>query len=198
MATILDISNPWRDELIPAAFRGAEFHCETHSLESGRRMVQHEFPKRDLPYAEDMGHRAITWSVRGYCISYPRDVPGSDLYQRDYRTARDELIQKLSDGQSGLLQVQTMPPFIMWCERFRVTEEEKFGGYCTIDMTFMEAGEQTFPLADTRTAALNTSDALRQRVLAQLWDISAGTIPGPPKPPIFARPFAFTPVSLSK
>jgi prophage DNA circulation protein len=187
MASIFDIRNPWRDELIPASFRGAQFHCETHALDSGRRMVQHEFPKRDLPYAEDMGHKAIAWTVRGYCIAYPVDVLGSALYQRDYRTARDDLIRKLSDGQSGILQVQTFPPFKMWCERFRVSEEEKLGGYCTIDMTFIEAGEQTFPVFDTYTAVINAGATLRAQVLTQLWDISSGTTSGPKPPTIFVQ-----------
>jgi hypothetical protein len=168
MASIFAIRNAWRDNLIPAAFRGAQFHCEAHSLETGRRMVQHQFPKRDTPIAEDMGHQAIVWTVRGYVICYPRDVPNSSLYRRDYRTARDELYRMLATGQSGLLQVQTLPPFMMWCQHFKMTEEEKLGGYAAFDMTFIEAGTQTFPLEDTSTTLINTSQDMRNQILAQL------------------------------
>ena len=174
MGSILDIRNAWRDSLIPAAFRGAEFHCEANSLESGRRMVQHQFPKRDTPQAEDMGHQAIVWTVRGYVIAYPFDVDGTTLYRRDYRTARDELYRMLAAGQEGVLQVQTLPPFKVWCQRFRMTEEQKLGGYCVFDMTFIEAGTQTFPLEDTSTVLINTSTALRDRVQAQLAQGAAG------------------------
>jgi prophage DNA circulation protein len=168
------IGNPWRDDLVPAAFRGAEFHCEANSLESGRRLVQHEFPKRDINYCEDMGHKAISWTVRGYLIVYPVDVTGSDLYQRDYRTARDALYRVLADGQAGVLQTPTYPPISVWCQRFRFTEEDKLGGYCTVDMTFFEAGTETYALQDTRTALINTSTDLRDRVVTQLIGVQTG------------------------
>lgn len=176
MGSILDIRNAWRDSLIPAAFRGAEFHCESHSLETGRRMVQHQFPKRDTPQAEDMGHQAIVWAVRGYVICYPFDVGGSSLYRRDYRTARDELYRMLAAGAEGILQVQTLPPFRMWCQRFRMTEEQRLGGYAAFDMTFIEAGTQTFPLEDTSTALLNTSSAFRDRIQSQLAQASSSPV----------------------
>jgi prophage DNA circulation protein len=185
MGSILDIRNPWRDNLIPASFRGARFHVEAHSLESGRRMVEHEFPKRDLPYAEDMGHKAISWSVRGYCIAYPLDVAGSDLYQRNYQIARDALYRVLADASAGVLQVQTMPPFTVWCQRFRLTEEEQKGGYCTFDMTFIEAGTEPYALEDTATALINKSQDLRNQILAQL--AGQGTS-GPAPPQLFLAP----------
>jgi prophage DNA circulation protein len=170
------IGNPWRDSLMPASFRGAEFHCEADSIEGGRRLVQHQFPKRDLNYCEDMGHQAFSWSVRGYCIVYPSNVAGSNLYQRDYRTARDALFQVLADGQAGVLQVPTLPPMNVWCQRFRLTEEEKLGGYCMFDMTFFEAGTETYALEDTRTTLINTSTALRDRIATQLSGLQAGVV----------------------
>jgi prophage DNA circulation protein len=170
------VGNPWRDSLLPASFRGAEFHCEANSIESGRRLVQHQFPKRDLPYCEDMGHQAISCTVRGYCIVYPVNVSGSNLYQRDYRTARDALYQVLSDGQAGVLQMQTLPPINVWCQRFRLTEEEKFGGYCTFDMTFFEAGTETYALEDTRTTLINTSSDFRDLVVTRLSGIQTGIV----------------------
>jgi len=176
----------WRDQLVPASFRGAQFHCEHNSLESGRRMIEHEFPKRDLPYAEDMGHKAISWSVRGYCIGYPYDVSGSALYSRDYRSARDALIMELDRGIAGYLQVQTMPSLLVWCERYRLTEEEAKGGYCVFDMQFIEAGDAPFALDDTRTSLINSSQALRTQILAQLSGqavpIAGGITPAPQIP----------------
>ncbi len=168
-AHIMEIPNTaWRDTLVPASFNGAQFHCEQHSLESGRRLVEHEFPKRDLPYAEDLGHRAITWEVRGYIIAYPFDVNNSILYQRDYRNGRDALARELLKGGPFTLQVQTLPPLIVYCERFRLTEQEKVGGYCTFDMTFREAGSYPFSLQDTRTSVLLRSTELRDQILARM------------------------------
>src|SRR5262249_48610501 len=151
MGSILDIRNPWRDQLIPASFRGARFHCEQQSIDTGRRLVIHEFPKRDRPYTEDMGQRTLSWTVRGYCICYPFDAPGNPLYQKDYREPRDALYRVLVDGQPGILQVQTLPPLSVWCQRFRMSEEERLGGYVVFDMTFVDAGIETFPEDNTRT-----------------------------------------------
>ena len=167
-ATIFEIPNTvWRDELVPASFNGAPFHCEQYSVESGRRLVEHEFPKRDLPYCEDMGHRAFTFDVRGYIIAYPYDADGG-IYQRDYRNGRDALIRELEKGGPFTLQMQTLPPFTVMCERYRLTEQEKFGGYCTFDMSFREAGDITTGLGNTRTSLFNTSTALRAATLAQM------------------------------
>lgn len=115
-----------------------------------------------------MGHRAITWEVRGYVIVYPYDVKDSTLYQRDYRNARDALMRELDKGGPAKLQMQTLPPLTVMCERYRVTEQEKIGGYCTFDMTFREMGTAPFALADTRTSVLLASTALRDQILQQL------------------------------
>ena len=60
--------SPWRARLLPAHFDGRMFHVEAGSQEGGRRIVTHEFPKKDLPYSEDMGRKATEYAVRGYLI----------------------------------------------------------------------------------------------------------------------------------
>jgi len=152
---ITDISNtPWRDDLLPAHFDGLLFHVESGSREGGRRIVVHEFPKRDLPYSEDMGRSAITFTVRGYCITYPFETSVT-LYSRDYRKARNLLQQRLDEGGPGTLQLPTMSPLKVVCQRYRMTEEEKFGGYVVFDMQFVELGAPPF------RAVENTEEALR-------------------------------------
>ena len=61
---------------MPARFRNARFHVDSAVRESGRRIVPHEYPKKDVPYAEDMGRRAREFTIRGYIIVYPRNVDG--------------------------------------------------------------------------------------------------------------------------
>src|SRR5262245_24235558 len=131
MGNIRDIHNPWRDDFLPASYRRAEFHVDSGSRENGRRIVTHEFPKRDVPYSEDMGGRAIEFAVRGYCISYPRDHQGpgtSLLYRRDYRVARDQLMEELEREGDGILQLPFLKPLMVVVVRYRLTEEQKFGG----------------------------------------------------------------------
>jgi hypothetical protein len=164
MATIRDIHNPWRDALLPAMFDGVPFFCDTGVRETGRRAVVHEYPKRDIPYAEDMGRRAVQYSVRGYVIAYMKDAginPSSgnqtimpaggfaaSLYMRDYRIARDLLQARLDDPGAGVLQLPNMAraafgdilTLTAVCSGYRMTEEDRLGGFCVFDMTFVEYG----------------------------------------------------------
>ena len=69
MATIQEASNaPWRRKLVPASYAGVEFHVEHQALNSGRRVVLHEYPKRNIPYAEDMGRHAKRYNITGYIL----------------------------------------------------------------------------------------------------------------------------------
>jgi prophage DNA circulation protein len=168
MTTIRDIRNPWRDALLPASFDGNLFHVEAGSKENGRRIVVHEFPKKELPYAEDLGRRAIEFSVRGYCISFMFDTD-NPLYQRDYRIARDLLRDRLETEGSGTLQMPSLPPMRVVCPRYRLSEEERLGGYCVFDMQFVEFGAPPVgPMVSTRDNLLKESGAMQQRILQNL------------------------------
>jgi len=175
--TIRDLSNPWRDKLLPAMYDGIPFFVDVGTRESGRRTVVHEFPKRDLPYSEDMGRRAIEYSVRGYVIAYPKDMadPGgtdvmAQLRMRDYRITRDRLQMRLDTGGEGVLQLPYMAragegqPLQLnaVCSRYRMTEEDKFGGYVVFDMTFVEYGEITGSPAVSNSQLLAQSDITLQ------------------------------------
>jgi prophage DNA circulation protein len=173
MTTIRNIHVPWRDDLQPASFRGALFHVEAGAKESGRRIVVHEFPKRELPYSEDMGRRAMQFSVRGYCITFPLDT-GIPLYGRDYRIARDALIDQLETEGVGVLQLPTLSPFTVVCPRYQWSEEEGTGGYCVFDMTFVEAG--TSPSTPQLSSSNNLKAAslnMKGRVLTVMTGLEA-------------------------
>jgi len=131
----------WRSRLMPAMFRGERFHVETGVRESGRRIVPHEFPKRDAPYAEDMGRRQREFTVRGYIIVYPRDVAGDVLKRKNYIEQRDKLIAALETEGPAILQLPLLGILEVACTRYRVTEENRLGGYCTFDMSFTEYGK---------------------------------------------------------
>lgn len=144
--TILQLKSgiAWRQYLKRASFRSCPFYVDTGVRESGRRVVQHEFPKRDVPYAEDMGRRAREFTVRGYLIVFANDTqfPNDPLKRKNYIDARDKLIAALesTDGPANL-QLPLLGVLNVVCQRYRVTEEEKLGGYCVFDMTFTEFGQ---------------------------------------------------------
>lgn len=168
MSTIFEVSKgtSWRDDLQYARFRGAYFHCESNSRESGRRIVEHQFPKKDTPYAEDMGRHAREFTVRGYCIVYPSQRD-DQLFTVDYRTVRNALIAALEAEGPGELQLPTQPPQQVVCPRYRMMEEERFGGYVAFDMTFQEYGlEPLFDVGqeDTASTVSNSAADVREQV----------------------------------
>jgi prophage DNA circulation protein len=186
MATIRDLPSGWRDQLMPADFDGNPFHVESGAIQNGRRIVLHEFPKKDLPYAEDMGRSAFTFTIIGYCIQYPMDLQ-APLYLRDYRVARDLLAARLSQGGPGLLQLPTateaMPPMYVVCTRHELREERERGGMCMFTMNFTEVGLPPFgPTPDAQAQMMQSMNALRSEVLrmmsgadARVKAIQAGT-----------------------
>jgi len=178
--------SPWRNRLLPARFDEALFHVETASREGGRRIITHEFPKKEWPYSEDMGQRAMEFSVRAYIIQFPYDA-GLELYQRDYIPARDRLQERLDTGGAGILQLPLMAPQEVVCTRYRLTEEERFGGYCVFDIQFVDQGTKPYrPEPDTRTNLIAASERYKAIVETSLKSREAQRLPpivGPRPPP---------------
>jgi prophage DNA circulation protein len=137
---ILELPSAWRQDYLPASFRNARFHVEAGAVESGRRIVLHEFPKKDDPYAEDMGRKARDFTVRGYLIQYPKDLEGNELYSADYRPARNALIKALETEGPAALQLPLLPQIMVVVKGYRLVEEDRTGGYCVFDMMFVEYG----------------------------------------------------------
>jgi prophage DNA circulation protein len=125
----------WRMMLVPASFRMAPFHVDANSRTSGRRVVLHEFPKRDTPYAEDMGRSARRFPVTGYVIG------------PDYQIWRELLVLALESEGPGLLTLPTWlqrDTFLVQPREYTVRETRQAGGMAEFEMQFVEAGEAGF------------------------------------------------------
>lgn len=148
MATIQEVSPaPWRMRLVPASFGGVRYHVEQQARSGGRRVVLHEYPKRDVPYAEDMGRAATRYQITGYLI-------GPDYHER-----KRSLMKALdtADG-STLMDPYLAEPKKCLCERYNVTETRERGGYCTFEMTFVEVGNPGNTPQQVNSA-VNTNEA---------------------------------------
>lgn len=148
--------------LQPASFRGVPFSVEAQNKESGRRTVNHEFPKSDTPYAEDMGRLQYTFNIIGYIIG--------PWFQRFYNAAtfdqaRYNLECALEDSQSQGPGVLILPTRVVTgvgsnlftCQTYRTQERRIWGGYCEIEMTFKEYGAA--PNQNPITATIGTISA---------------------------------------
>jgi prophage DNA circulation protein len=125
----------WRMMLVPASFRMAPFHVDANSRTSGRRIVLHEFPKRDTPYAEDMGRSARRFPVTGYVIG------------PDYQIWRELLVLALEAEGPGLLTLPTWlqrDTILVQAREYTVRETRQAGGMAEFEMQFVEAGQAGF------------------------------------------------------
>jgi len=168
----------WRRKLRQASFKSAAFHVETQGRVSGRRTVLHQYPKREIPWAEDMGLEARRYQITGYVIqrwSAVRGLPGTQTqaYLADvgnggvgnmpynYDEARDNLIEALESIGPGTLvdpYNNRIGPMMFQCERYSLTETRERGGYAQFEMAFVEAGVGTFmPTLDTAAAIQSAS-----------------------------------------
>lgn len=152
----------WRDRLRPASFRGVEFHVEEAARAGGRRAFLHEYPKRDTPYAEDLGRKGEGFTVTGYLVG------------PDYILDRDDLIAALNAEGPGLLILPTQGEFDVQPGPFSSIERRERGGFVEIAMNFLEAGtaspfttnaatqSQVRGAADAAEAQVTTSTAQQQ------------------------------------
>jgi len=194
MSTILEINLPFRKDLQQASFRGAPFFCEVTSRDNGRRIITHEFPKKDIPYSEDMGRRAKMFSIRAFCITYPLTLDGAkgQLYNIDYRIPRDNLLIALEAVGPGMLVFPTLKPAeLVVVTRYRLTEEDRMGGYCSFDIEFAEYGippQFLVPSQNASTVLNSAADVLREQARLGLAPGLISTPMGPQPPPTPAGP----------
>jgi prophage DNA circulation protein len=139
MSQISDVRNPWRDQLLTqqASFRGIVFHVESGGRSSGRRGVIHEYPKRNDPYAEDMGRQARRFQFSGYLIYRP----SNPIYS--YTEQRKKLYDALEADDIGKLIHPVFAPgggMSVLVERYSMIESRERGGYTQFEMQFVEAG----------------------------------------------------------
>jgi hypothetical protein len=178
----------WRQRLRQASFKGQPFYVEQQGRSSGRRTVTHQYPKRDLPYAEDMGREALHYAMTGYLLMAP-NYTNSSFYggggaiegtrmRSNYDEARDNLEEALLSGGPGRLIDPYNPrlfgsgyglnslPLQFMCEKYTITEARERGGYCVIEMSFVEYGQPGMQLSvfvntveDVKTKANNATSA---------------------------------------
>lgn len=119
----------WKENLRPASFRGARFFVDVTGQQGGRRQVGYEFPKRDKPYAEDMGRRGRRFSVQAYVIG------------ANYTDDRDALIAAMEKEGSGLLVRPTFGGTLAAPETYGVSESRVRGNIAEFDLVFIEPGD---------------------------------------------------------
>ena len=157
----------WRDELQPASFKGTPFKVNASDLQSGRRVVEHEYPQRDVPYGEDLGRQARSFTLDAFVLG------------ADYLTQKNALLDACESAGPGELIHPYYGSRQVLCTSVRIREAINDGGVARFSLTFNEAGQQQFPTAtidlpaaveaqaDTVLETMQTSFAEQFSVLQQ-------------------------------
>jgi prophage DNA circulation protein len=145
---ITDFHTPWRDKYKQAFFRGVVFHVDTDRRAGGRRVALHQYPKRSIPYAEDMGRTANSFSVQGYLI-------GPDYL--DNKTALIEALEADGPGNLRLPLPYAMSDVMVMVRAYGITESRERGGMCTVEMEFVEYGTPLYRPTISTSALIQTA-----------------------------------------
>ena len=142
----------WRDDLVPASFRGATFHVETTEVEVGRRQIDHEYPGKDSGWTEDNGRNKDTFTIDGYLVGL------------EYKDARDLLVAACRDVPGpGVLIHPDYGEIQVNCKGLRLRNTNKEGGFVKLSMTFKESGNQSFP--NDRSDSVSSTNIQRESLI---------------------------------
>jgi prophage DNA circulation protein len=125
----------WRDNYRAATFRGVGFFVATADSSHGRRQAVHETAQRDIPYTEDLGRKSREFGITGYLLG------------KEYDVAREDLIKACEQAGPGVLVHPYRGELTVVCRGLTVSESSDEGGKCTLTLTFLEAGEASYPSA---------------------------------------------------
>ena len=104
--------------------RGVPFHTTESDTGVGRRNEVHEYPLRDLPYADDLGRRAREFQVNGYVVG------------ENYLQERDALIEALEAyGPGELIHPKYGMLNVVVVGRVSIRESHSEGGIARFAIT---------------------------------------------------------------
>ncbi|MFJ2288118.1 DNA circularization protein [Pseudomonas iridis] len=147
----------WRDQMLPASFRGISFLIPQASVPVGMKVQLHEFPQRDEPYAEQMGkqaqvHRLVCWII------------GDDCFER-----RDNFMEAVQTPGAGELVHPWLGRMQVKAGEAELTHDFKQGGMAAFAVTFYPDIPLKFPTAkvNTQQQVVKASDSLLDSALAR-------------------------------
>ncbi|MFJ2527142.1 DNA circularization protein [Pseudomonas helmanticensis] len=147
----------WRDQMLPASFRGISFLIPQASVPVGMKVQLHEFPQRDEPYAEQLGkqaqvHRLVCWII------------GDDCFVR-----RDKFMEAVQTPGAGELVHPWLGRMQVKAGEAELTHDFKQGGMAAFAVTFYPDIPLKFPTAkvNTQQQVVKASDSLLDSALAR-------------------------------
>lgn len=147
----------WRDELLPASFRGISFLIPQATVPVGMKGQLHEFPQRDEPYFEQLGkqsqvHRLTIWII------------GDDCFER-----RDKFLEAIQTPGAGELVHPWLGRMQVKAGEAELTHDYQQGGMVSMLVTFYPDTPLKFPVArvNTQQQVVKASESMWESALAR-------------------------------
>ena len=149
------MTKTWRDDLLPASFRGIKFLIEQAAVPVGRKGKLHEYPQRDEPFFESLGKQSQVHKVSAYVI-------GDDCFAR-----RDKLLEALEKEGPGELVHPWLGRMLVDVGECDLTHSRTEGGMARLELTFYPSKPRKFPTgtANTQQQVVKSSESLLSSAL---------------------------------
>lgn len=151
------MARTWRDEMLPASFRGISFLIPQASVPVGQKGQLHEYPQRDEPFFEQLGKQAQVHTMTAWVI-------GDDCFER-----RDKLLEALQTPGPGELVHPWLGRMQVKVGDCNLSHQLTAGGMVSFDLTFYPDKPLTFPTArvNSQQQVVKASDSLLDSALAR-------------------------------
>lgn len=151
------MNRTWRDELLPASFRGISFLIDQAAVPMGLKGQLHEFPQRDDPFFEQLGKQSQVHALTVWII-------GDDCFER-----RDKFLEAIQTPGPGELVHPWLGRMQVKAGACEMNHSRRDGGMVAFDVTFYPDKPRQFPVArvNTRQQVVKSSESLLDSALAR-------------------------------
>lgn len=139
--------NPKPLTMAPASWRGVKFGVVDTATGGGRRLAIHQYPGREDPWTEDMGGSVDRYQLRGFVLDGSLKLGGGTIAMQ-----RASLIAACRLKGSGKLAHPTLGSLTVVLERWRVSEALDADRFSEVELEFVDAGKQEFPVSSPTNA----------------------------------------------
>ncbi|MBN9143759.1 MULTISPECIES: DNA circularization N-terminal domain-containing protein [unclassified Novosphingobium] len=130
--------------LAPAAFRGAKFAVVENQSAGGRRVVVHQYPGKEVSWAEDLGRDARRFRLHGFVLDGSVKLGGSSVSMQ-----RAALLAACDKPGPGTLDHPTLGKITVALLRWTIGEGLDAENYSEVEIEAVETGQQEYPVASS-------------------------------------------------
>jgi prophage DNA circulation protein len=130
--------------LAPATFRGVPFAVIETANMGGRRLAVHQYPGKEIGWAQDMGKKTRRFMLRGFVLDGAVKLGGKSIDMQ-----RSDLIAACEKAGTGTLKHPTMGELTVALDSYSISEGLDASNYSDVSLECVESGQQTAAVVST-------------------------------------------------